>query len=125
MRRRDKDGRLKPLTLSARLSLLRAHGVHQVDREESAAIEIIQVSPRDSQQRSVLTPTCVLRLVELRSRAVTAKKAATPRPAPALSTKLVAKLTRRGFLVNALQETVPILREGKSTIVRRSKFTGI
>ena len=44
MRRRDKDGRLKPLTLSARLSLLRAHGVHQVDREESAAIEIIQVS---------------------------------------------------------------------------------
>ena len=44
MRRRDKDGRLKPLTMSARLSLLRAHGVHQVDREESAAIEIIQVS---------------------------------------------------------------------------------
>ena len=43
VRRRDKDGRLKPLTLSARLSLLRAHGVHQVDREESAAIETIQV----------------------------------------------------------------------------------
>ena len=56
---------------------------------------------------------------------MTAKEAATPRPAPVLSTKLVAKLTRRGFLVNALQETVPILREGKSTIVRRSKFTGI
>ena len=73
----------------------------------------------------MLTPICVLRLVELRSRAVTAKEAATPRPAPVLSTKLVAKLTRRGFLVNALQETVPILREGNSTIVRRSKFTGI
>ena len=73
----------------------------------------------------MLTPICVLRLVELRSRAVTAEEAATPRPAPVLSTKLAAKLTRRGFLVNALQETVPILREGKSTIVRRSKFTGI
>ena len=44
VRRRDKDGRLKPLSMSARLSLLRAHGVHQVDREESAAIETIQVS---------------------------------------------------------------------------------
>ena len=73
----------------------------------------------------MLTPICVLRLVELRSRAVTAEEAATPRPAPVLSTKLAAKLTRRGFLVNALQETVPILREGKSTIARRAKFTGI
>ena len=44
VRRRAKDGRLKPLTMSARLSMLRAHGVHQVDREESAAIETIQVS---------------------------------------------------------------------------------
>ena len=44
VRRRAKDGRLKPLTMSARLSLLRAHGVHQVDREESAAIETVQVS---------------------------------------------------------------------------------
>lgn len=44
VRRRAKDGRLKPLTMSARLSMLRAHGVHQVDREESAAIETIQAS---------------------------------------------------------------------------------
>ena len=56
---------------------------------------------------------------------MTVKEAATPRPAPALSTLLVVKWTLRGFLANALQETVPILREEKSTIARRSKFTGI
>ena len=66
-----------------------------------------------------------LRLVEPRSRAVTVKEVATPIPAPALSTQSVVKWTLRGFLANALQETVPILREEKSTIARRSKFTGI
>ena len=66
-----------------------------------------------------------LRLVEPRSRAVTVKEVATPILAPALSTQSVVKWTLRGFLANALQETVPILREEKSTIARRSKFTGI
>ena len=52
------------------------------------------------------------------------KEVATPIPAPALSTQSVVKWTLRGFLANALQKTVPILREEKSTIARRSKFTG-
>ena len=56
---------------------------------------------------------------------MTVKEAATPRPALALLTQLVVKWTLRGFLANALQGTVPILREEKSTIARRSKFTGI
>ena len=43
VRRRDKLGRLKPLSLSARVSLLRSHGILQIDRRESAAIERIQV----------------------------------------------------------------------------------
>ena len=53
------------------------------------------------------------------------KEVAAPMPAPALSTQSVVKWTLRGFLANALQKTVPILRVEKSTIARRSKFTGI
>ena len=36
-------GRLKPLSMSARVSLLRSHGILQIDREESADIEKLQV----------------------------------------------------------------------------------
>ena len=41
MRRKPKP--LKPLSLSARLSLLRSHGIHQIDRGESKIIEKLQV----------------------------------------------------------------------------------
>jgi len=37
-------GRLKPLSMSARVSLLRSHGILQIDREESADIEKLQTS---------------------------------------------------------------------------------
>ena len=67
----------------------------------------------------------LLRLVELNSLDVTAEVDVTPRPVHVPSIKLVAKLTRRGFLANALWATVPILREEKSTIARRLTFTGI
>ena len=95
-----------------------------MDRQESSAIEIIQVSdivwPGSYQQHK----DNHLRLVELSSLAVTAEEDVTPRPVPAPSIKLVAKSTRRGFLADALWGTVPILREEKSTIARRSTFTG-
>ena len=38
-------GRMKPLSLSARVSLLRSHGILQIDRRESANIEKLQVLP--------------------------------------------------------------------------------
>ena len=66
----------------------------------------------------------LFRLVELSSLAVTAEEDVTPRPVPAPSIKLGAKSTRRGSLANALWGTVPIPREEKSTIARRSTFTG-
>lgn len=36
-------GRMKPLSMSARVSLLRSHGILQIDRRESANIEKLQV----------------------------------------------------------------------------------
>jgi len=41
---RRKPKPLKPLSLSARLSLLRSHGIHQIDRGESKIIEKLQES---------------------------------------------------------------------------------
>ena len=42
-RRRNRPGRLKPLSMSARVSMLRSHGIYQIDRGESATIEHLQV----------------------------------------------------------------------------------
>ena len=43
VKRKTKLGRLKPLTMSARMSLLRSHGIYQIDRKESQSIERLQV----------------------------------------------------------------------------------
>ena len=42
-RRKTRPGRLKPLSMSARVSILRSHGIYQIDRVESATIEHLQV----------------------------------------------------------------------------------
>ena len=42
-RRKTRPGRLKPLSMSARVSILRSHGIYQIDRGESADIENLQV----------------------------------------------------------------------------------
>ena len=42
-RRKNRPGRLKPLSMSARVSILRSHGIYQIDRGESADIENLQV----------------------------------------------------------------------------------
>ena len=95
-----------------------------MDREESAAIETIQVSDIVLARTRSAAKICLFRLVELSSLAVTAEEDVTPRPVPAPSIKLGAKSTRRGFLADAPWVTVPILRAEKSTIARRSTFIG-
>ena len=46
-KRKGRLKRMKPLSLSARMSLLRSHGILQIDRGESADIERVQVRDRE------------------------------------------------------------------------------
>ena len=125
VRRRDKLGRLKPLSLSARVSLLRSHGILQIDRRESAAIERIQVL---SSSHILVTDTLAMsplsRLVVPRSAGVSARAAVCRTPAPAPWARWSARWTGRASPAPAPASPATTRTAGGSSTGTRSTCTG-
>ena len=123
VRRRDKLGRLKPLSLSARVSLLRSHGILQIDRRESAAIERIQVLSA-SHILVTLAMSPVSRLVVPRSAGASARAAVCRTPAPAPWARWSARWTGRASPAPAPASPAPTRTAGGSSTGTRSTCTG-